>query len=40
MVKGELLYKNGDSYFGELKNGTEMTGQGIYKFSNGSLYEG
>ena len=39
MVKGELLYKNGDIYYGQLKNG-QLDGQGIYKFANGSIYEG
>jgi len=39
MVKGEILYKNGDEYNGELLNG-KMSGHGLYKFKNGSYYEG
>ncbi len=37
MVKGELIYKNGDHYYGELKNG-QLSGQGLYKFADGSIY--
>ena len=39
MVKGELLYKNGDEYQGELVEG-KLEGHGLYKFKNGSTYEG
>lgn len=39
MVKGEILYKNGDEYNGELQNG-KMAGHGLYRFKNGSYYEG
>lgn len=39
MVKGEILYKNGDEFNGQIQNG-KMSGQGLYKFKNGSFYEG
>lgn len=39
MVKGELIYKNGDEYKGEIVAG-RLEGKGIYKFKNGSVYEG
>jgi len=37
MVKGELIYKNGDVYYGELNNGN-LQGRGVYKFTDGSIY--
>ena len=41
MRGSELLYKNGDSYVGEVHSETqELNGKGNYKFRNGSEYEG
>ena len=39
MVKGQLIYKNGDEYKGEIVAG-KLEGKGVYKFKNGSTYEG
>lgn len=39
MVRGEIWYKNGDFYEGELCGG-KLEGKGVYKFQNGSVYEG
>lgn len=39
MVKVELLYKNGDLYYGEVVEG-QLEGKGVYRFKDGSSYEG
>lgn len=40
MVKGEVLYKNGDEYSGELGKNNVLEGNGTYKFKDGSIYTG
>lgn len=39
MPKGEIVFKNGDFYEGELMN-DQPNGRGQYKFKNKSSYEG
>lgn len=39
MPRGEIVFRNGDSYEGELKS-DQPNGTGIYKFKNKSYYEG
>lgn len=35
-----IRFKNGDEYDGTLKNNKIKHGYGIYKYSNGDVYEG
>lgn len=39
MPFGEIAFRNGDNYEGELFNGLPH-GQGTYKFVNGALFQG
>lgn len=39
MPRGEIVFRNGDFYEGELKS-DQPNGTGIYKFKNKSYYEG
>jgi len=40
ITSGEIVHDNGDVYTGEILNGHQMHGKGIYKFSNGHSLTG
>ena len=40
MTNREILYKDGDRYFGEVNSQGVISGWGTYTFKNGSVYKG